>query len=164
MKHTVIYETLIHCNTKELFEFHADTNNLPLITPPDTKVDILEMQTPLKKGNRAKLKIRKWPLSFQWELVFEEVRYPELIVDVAIRSPFKTFRHEHRFVTVNGTHTILRDTVTFSLPFEPLSTLFVFWIKRDIEKMFAYRHAQTAKHIVCPVDYRAPVISFDQLT
>ena len=36
MKHTLIFETPLACSVKTLFDFHADTNNLPLITPPDT--------------------------------------------------------------------------------------------------------------------------------
>ena len=50
MKHTLIFETPIPCSVKTLFDFHADTNNLPLITPKDTSVKILKLETPLKKG------------------------------------------------------------------------------------------------------------------
>jgi len=71
----------------------------------------------LEEGNVAILKIKKGMLSFLWELVFEKVSYPELIVDVATKSPFKSFRHEHHFIKVDDSHSILCDVVTFSLPF-----------------------------------------------
>lgn len=48
MKHILIFETPISCSVKTLFDFHADTNNLALITPKDTSVEILKLETPLK--------------------------------------------------------------------------------------------------------------------
>jgi ligand-binding SRPBCC domain-containing protein len=89
MKQTLISETLLACSVERLFGFHADTNNLPLITPADTRVEILKLETPLTQGNTAVLRIKKGWLSFVWELRFEKVEYPYLIVDVATRSPFK---------------------------------------------------------------------------
>ena len=32
--------TLIDCSAKELFDFHLDTNNIKLITPKHTKVEL----------------------------------------------------------------------------------------------------------------------------
>lgn len=148
MKHTVTFETTLPCTVQELFAFHADTDNLPLITPKDTSVKILKLQKPLEEGNEATLQIKKGLLSFKWELRFEKVESPHLIVDVATRSPFKYFRHEHHFLAINGGHSILRDIITFSLPFEPLSAVAVGFVKRDIEKMFTYRHAQTKAYLL----------------
>ncbi len=148
MKHTLIFETTIACNVQTLFEFHADTKNLPLITPKDTHVEILKLETPLKQGNEAVLRIKKGWLSFVWELTFEKVVYPHLIVDMATHSPFKFFRHEHHFIEVDETHSILRDEVTFSLPLEPLSILAVWFVKKDMQKMFVYRHEKTKEAIV----------------
>ncbi|HEY9129849.1 MAG TPA: SRPBCC family protein, partial [Sulfurovum sp.] len=136
MKHTLIFETKMPCSVETLFEFHADTKNLPLITPKDTSVDILKLETPLKEGNNATLRIKKGWLSFVWELTFEKVNYPNLIVDIATRSPFKLFRHEHHFIEMDGSHSILRDVVTFTLPFEPLSSIVVWFVKRDMKQMF----------------------------
>ncbi len=143
MKHTLTFETFLPCSAETLFNFHADTNNLPRITPPGTTVHILKLKTPLQEGNEAVLRIKKRWLAFTWELTFEKVEYPYLIVDTATRSPFKTFRHEHHFIKRDDTHTLLRDEVTFSLPFEPFSAIALWFVKRDLKKMFAYRHAQT---------------------
>ena len=143
MKHTIIFETPMPCSVKTLFDFHANTKNLPLITPKDTSVEILKLNTPLKEGNEAMLRIKKGLLSFVWELTFEKVEYPHLIIDAATKSPFKSFRHEHHFIEIDDSHTLLRDEVTFSLPFEPLSRPIAWLIKRDMKKMFAYRHKKT---------------------
>lgn len=147
MKHRLIFETPIPCSVKTLFDFHANTKNLPLITPKDTSVEILKLDKPLKEGNEAMLRIKKGWFSFVWKLTFEKVEYPYLIIDTATQSPFKSFRHEHHFIQVDDSHSVLRDEVTFSLPFEPLTTPIAWLIKRDMKKMFAYRHQKTQKLI-----------------
>ncbi len=147
MKHTLIFETPMPCSVKTLFDFHANTKNLPLITPKDTSVEILKLDTPLKEGNEAMLRIKKGWFSFVWKLTFEKVEYPYLIIDTATQSPFKSFRHEHHFITIDGTHSLLRDKIIFSLPFWPLSMPAVYFVKRDMKKMFAFRHAQTKAFI-----------------
>lgn len=147
MEHTLEFETVIKCSDEALFDFHADTNNLPNITPSDTTVKIVKLDEELKEGNTAILDIKKGLLSFRWELVFEKVRYPSLIIDVATKSPFKTFRHAHQFIKIDERHTLLKDSVTFSLPFGFLSAPVVWFIKYDVKKMFAYRHAVTKKLI-----------------
>ncbi len=147
MKHTLEFETIIECTPERLFAFHADTNNLPLITPPDTTVEILKLDKELNEGNVAVLKIKKGLLSFVWELVFEKVEYPRLILDVATKSPFKTFRHEHHFLKIDETHTLLKDRVTFSLSFWIFSRPIAWFIKKDMQKMFAYRHKKTLEAI-----------------
>lgn len=147
MEHTLIFETTIPCHVKTLFDFHADTKNLPKITPSDTSVEILKLETPLKEGNEAILRIKKGLLPFVWKLTFEKVQYPDLIIDTATQSPFKSFRHEHHFIQVDDSHSVLRDEITFSLPFEPLTTAIVWLIKRDMKKMFAYRHKKTQELI-----------------
>ena len=147
MKHTLEFETIIECTAERLFSFHEDTKNLPLITPPGTKVEILKLEEPLKQGNEVILKIKKGLFSFVWKLVFEKVEYPHLIVDVATQSPFKTFRHEHCFLKLDETHTLLKDRVTFSLSFWIFNRPIAWFIKKDMQKMFAYRHKKTLESI-----------------
>ena len=107
----------------------------------------MKLETPLKEGNEAILRIKKGLLPFVWKLIFEKIEYPHLIVDAATQSPFRSFRHEHHFIEVDDSHSLLRDKVTFSLPFEPLTTPIVWLIKRDMKKMFAYRHRKTQELI-----------------
>jgi len=147
MEHKLEFESIIKCTPQALYDFHADTTNLSLITPPGVKVEIIELQNELKEGNRAVLKIKKGWISFTWKLVFETVDPPFLIVDVATKSPFQRFRHEHQFIPLDDQRSILKDTVTFSLPFGWLSLPVVWFIKRDMKHMFAYRHQQTIELI-----------------
>jgi ligand-binding SRPBCC domain-containing protein len=139
---TVTFETKIDCSVEALFDFHSDTRNLPKITPPDTSVEIVRLD-PLAEGATAVLKIRKGVLGFTWHVRFEQVEPPSRIVDVATRSPFKTFRHEHLFLPLEEGGALLRDTVTYALPLEPLSNIARWFVEKDLEAMFDYRHKVT---------------------
>jgi len=146
MKYQLEFETIIECTQEELFDFHANTNNLPLITPKDIKVEIIKLDEPLQEGNKVVLKIKKALLGFIWELVFAKVQKPSLIVDRAIKSPFKSFVHEHHFITINEKETMLKDIITFELPLAPLSNPVAWFIKYDMQKIFIHRHKATLEY------------------
>ncbi len=48
--------TLIDCSAKELFDFHLDTNNIKLITPKHTKVELLDYEDSTYEGKIVKAK------------------------------------------------------------------------------------------------------------
>ena len=48
--------TLIDCSAKELFDFHLDTNNIKLITPKHTKVELLDYEDSTYEGKNSKAK------------------------------------------------------------------------------------------------------------
>jgi ligand-binding SRPBCC domain-containing protein len=65
-------------------------------------------------------------------------------VDVALRSPFSSWRHEHRFEALGRDRSRLTDRVTYTLPGGPVG-----WIadrvlvRRMLRKAFAQRHRNT---------------------
>ena len=64
-------------------------------------------------------------------------------MDIAVRSPFKRWRHEHRFDPRDGGST-LTDTVEYELPFGPFGAIADrLFVRRDLEAMFAHRHRVT---------------------
>lgn len=141
--HTVQFEQIIECTREKLFAFHADPGNLPRITPPDVKVEIIRMDAVIGAGSRAEIVIAKGFLKFRWIVRFEAFDRPNVIIDIAERSPFKYFRHEHRFIPIDEKQTLLRDSVTFELPLEPMSTPVSWFVKHDLKKMFSFRHRVT---------------------
>lgn len=142
------HTSLIPVKQSVLFDFHTDTNNLPSITPPNTKVKILDISLPLRHNSPISLAITRMGMTLNWKLHIDAYQPPMLIVDVADQSPFHTFRHEHHFIAHDENATLLQDHVQFSLPFDPLSRLLVSFVMADLKKMFIFRHEQTKK-ILC---------------
>lgn len=144
MSRTLQFETALGCSVEALYAFHSDTNNLAAITPPGITVNILELPADPVSGSRAVLEIKRGFLGFRWELCFESVEPPNRIVDVALRSPFASFKHEHMFIPLQEGQSLLIDRVTFALPLGWLGRRFEWLVARDLEAMFSYRHAKTA--------------------
>lgn len=144
---TTIFEqcTTIRCDITELYAFHLDTNNIRSITPPDTTIEILEIDPPLQQGSTVKLRATKFLIPQIWEVEIEKAVPHTLVVDRAIRSPFAFWRHEHRFHALSKSEVQMCDHVEFALPFGFLGSLALPLIRADLAKMFAYRHQQTRR-------------------
>jgi len=137
------FTTEIDVDVQSLYDFHIDTNNLPKITPPWIKVQIISLELPLHQGSELELDITRFGITQRWKMQIAELKKPELVCDQALKSPFSSFVHHHRFEAIHDTKSRLCDELELSLPFYPLSWIALPFIKRDIRKMFAYRHRQT---------------------
>jgi ligand-binding SRPBCC domain-containing protein len=64
-------------------------------------------------------------------------------VDAQVRGPFRSWRHTHRFLPVDG-GTLLRDEVEYQAPGGPLAPLVDWLVVRPmLRRLFAYRQART---------------------
>ena len=140
----ITFQTILKVPIERAYEFHCDTNNLPLITPPWIKVSIVKLDLPLHEGSRIILDITRFGLTQQWEMEIEAMRPNEAIIDRAIRSPFKSFRHVHGFEKIGENETRMIDRIEFALPVEPLSNIVLPFVKKDLSRMFHYRHEATS--------------------
>ena len=134
--------TLINCTLEELFNFHLDTNNIKLITPKHTKVELIEYENETFEGKIVKLKTTRAFIPITWIVKIDKYQYPNLMVDIALQSPFPFWEHQHIF-TKKGSMCELKDVIKYKLPFGLFGKLLTFFIKKDIENMFVYRHRKT---------------------
>ena len=125
--------TLIDCSAKELFDFHLDTNNIKLITPKHTKVELLDYEDSTYEGKIVKLKTTRAFICMNWIIQIEKLKYPNLMVDIALKSPFSYWEHSHIF-TQKGNLCELKDSIKFKLPFGIFGKLILPFIKKDIKK------------------------------
>ena len=142
-----IYEktSFIECEIEELFEFHLDLTNLQAITPKDTKVSLVgELFTP-KEGDILKLKTFKNFIPIDWDVLIQKVEKPNILVDLALTSPFSFWEHSHIFTKKEDGMCELKDVVKYKAPFGFIGVLFDFFISYELEKMFTYRHEVTKK-------------------
>lgn len=137
--------SVIECSVEELFNFHLDVKNLEVITPPSMKVELLNKITTPKVGDILKLRSTKGFLSNIWEVEVKELVHPNLLLDEAIKSPFKSFRHSHIFLDLGNGFSELKDMVEYELPFGFFGNLFDFLVRAEFDKMFQHRHSQTTR-------------------
>jgi ligand-binding SRPBCC domain-containing protein len=141
----IYLETKIDVDVETLFSFHQDTKNLALITPKNIEVKLIELPAVFEEKSIVVLDISKWGITQRWEVELHSIVCPTLIRDVALKSPFKHFVHDHIFQALTPTSSMLCDKITISLPLEPLSHLILPLIKKDIIAMFTYRQKATKK-------------------
>ena len=139
---TFIKSSYINCEIKSLFDFHLDTNNLSNITPPDTKVELLTKDFKPIIGQILKIKSTKYFIPMIWEVRIEKIDEPNLLVDMALKSPFAFWEHKHIFIK-HGNICELKDVITFKMPFGFFGKLLTEFVKKDLQKMFDFRHKIT---------------------
>ncbi len=139
---TFIKSSYIYCDIKALFDFHIDTNNLTFITPPDTKVELLTKDFKAEISKVVKIKSTKYFIPMIWEVKIEKLDKPNLLVDFALKSPFAYWEHKHIFIE-HGNMCELKDVITFEMPFGFFGKLFEGFVKKDLQKMFDFRHKVT---------------------
>ena len=143
---TIIKSTFIKCTQEELFDFHMDSNNITKITPPNTKVELLNDDGQTYEKKIVKIKTTKFFIPTYWEVKIEKLQKPNILVDIAVKSPFKYWKHQHIF-TKKGSICELKDIVEYELPFGIFGKIVAPFIELDIKNMFDYRHKQTKKII-----------------
>lgn len=130
----------------DVFEFHLDTRNAALISPAGTRVVDVEGTFPVEPGGLVTMRMRQRPvpLTVTWRVRIESVDPERRIVDVAERSPFAVWRHEHLFRELGDDRTLMTDRVTYRLPAGRLGRLVErLVVRRRLEDAFAERHRLT---------------------
>ena len=96
-------------------------------------------------GARVDLVVRVLGLVPQrWLVEITAVDAPTRLVDTAISSPFRHWRHTHSF-QANGTGTVMTDSVEYDPPLGILGRWLDPLVTRPmLAAMFRYRHSRTA--------------------
>lgn len=130
----------------ELFPFFADATNLERITPDTLRFEVI---TPpplrMREGARIdyRLSLRGLPLRWTSEIVVWEP--PSRFVDLQIRGPYRSWRHEHVLEEQDG-GTLCRDTVDYQVPGGPLAPLVhALFVRADVLRIFRYRQETLAE-------------------
>lgn len=130
----------------DAFDFHLDTRNAALISPPSTRVLGVEGTFPVTPGARVVMRMRESPspVATTWRVRVEAVERPTRIVDVAERSPFAAWRHEHLFQPLGPDRTLMTDRVTYRLPGGPFGRIADrLLVARRLGRAFDERHRRT---------------------
>lgn len=134
---------ILNCDIKELFSFHLDTNNLPLISPPFPKVKLKFMSdNPLVVNSKIVVNISFFLFSLNWTILIKEIVEPELVVDCQDKGIFEYWCHSHIFENYKG-HVKMIDKVEFLPPYGMLGRLLLPFFFLQLIIMFNYRHKKT---------------------
>lgn len=146
--HTFTYSCTLNTDIENAFVFHTDARNLPRITPPWIKVDVISMLLPSKEKSIIELGIKRFGITTEWKIKIDSLQFPHTLTDLMVSGPFRYFKHERHFVSLNNNETLMNETLSIVLPFGVLGNLFYPWVKKEIDAMFEFRHIETQRHFL----------------
>lgn len=131
----------------QVFAFFARPENLAKITPPWLRFRILTPSPiPMATGTRIRYRIWLGPIPMAWDSEITGYQDGARFVDEQVRGPYRSWKHTHAFLPLDGGRTLVRDRVEYVLPLG--------WIGRVIERVavryqlkaiFGYRQQALAK-------------------
>jgi ligand-binding SRPBCC domain-containing protein len=144
--HQLTYQCTIDATPREVCAFHTDTRNLPLITPPWVNVMIMSMDVPMRLESQVELSIKRFGIPTCWKMKLSELECPHKLTDKMLDGPFPYFHHQRLFTPTEGSKTKMEETITLAMPFSVIGRALFPLVKRDMDRMFAYRHAATQRY------------------
>lgn len=127
----------------EVFEFFSNAHNLAAITPPWLKFEVLT-PAPIEMvvGTRIDYKLKLRGIPVRWQSEITEWDPPHAFADEQRRGPYRIWRHKHTFdETAEGI--VVGDSVEYAVWSGALVDKF--FVRPDIEQIFAYRTEQLAE-------------------
>jgi ligand-binding SRPBCC domain-containing protein len=139
--HVLEREQLIERPLGEVFGFFSEARNLERITPSWLSFKVL---TPgpieMRPGALIEYKLSVHGAPMKWVTEIESWEENSSFVDRQLKGPYTLWHHTHEFLDLNGTSTLVRDRVRYSLPFGFLGEVaHVLFVQRDLDNVFAYR-------------------------
>jgi ligand-binding SRPBCC domain-containing protein len=143
-----VFEKRLHVKVspERLFAFHELPDAFQRLTPPWEHVKVIEKTGHgIDAGVTVLLEMRIGPVRQRWLAEHVVCDPPRLFKDVARSGPFRRWEHEHRVEPEEGGGAVLIDHITYELPLAPLSHVALPFVRRKLERMFAYRHDVTRR-------------------
>jgi len=139
--------TKIKSSTVDVFEWHTQPGAFERLTPPWIQTRGLEVHgMPPEPGSQVNFQTKFGPVWQRWLAEHGPWIPGEMFSDTQKNGPFKMWEHTHRFF-LDEAGTRLKDTVDYKLPFGILGMLGTPFARREIDRMFSYRHRVTAGDI-----------------
>lgn len=131
---------------EKVFEFFADAGNLEKITPPELNFHITTPQPiDIKKDTLIDYNLKLRGLPIKWRTLISEWNPPFSFIDQQLSGPYKQWIHLHTFSKISENETLVMDKVRYRLPFEPFGDIAHFFVRRELDYIFAYRHKVIAE-------------------
>ncbi len=145
---TYVRECRIAAAPADVFRFHESPQALTALIPPWESMAVVESPGSLAPGSKVVLRGRVGPLAVEWVAIHTEYAPPHLFADRQESGPFAYWYHRHRFLDDGQGCTILRDEVEYLPPLGMIGrTLGGGFLRRKLDRMFAYRHEITRKRV-----------------
>jgi uncharacterized protein (TIGR01777 family) len=141
----VVYRSPIPAPPTELLAWHARQGAFERLTPPWMDVRVVAAQGTVSPGDWKRLRLGLGPAGISWTVAHRAGIDGPGFVDEQQAGPFRSWRHEHRFLPDGHGGSTLEDRIAYRLPVGPVGRLLAERRVRDsLDEVFRFRHRRTA--------------------
>lgn len=142
-------------STSQAFDWHARPGALERLIPPWESVELGARSENLCEGATVELLNRLGPLKMRWLVEHFDFEPGRRFCDVQRSGPFTAWKHFHLFHSLEDPHScVLEDRIEYQLPGGWLGNLLASrWTRKQIQRMFDYRHETTSKDLAAHRQY-----------
>lgn len=141
-----IKRTRINVPVEDLFAWHERNGAIMRLTPPWAPMEMISRTGQgVEKGVQVFFRIKVFKIPIIWHAEHIEYKKNNMFKDHQIKGPFGKWVHTHRFIKDGENSSIMEDSIEYKLPFGFLSRPFYGYAKKELDRMFAYRH-RVLKH------------------
>lgn len=149
------FRSRVPAPVEELFEWHAREGAFERLIPPWQDVEVIRRDGSIRDGDVLHMQIAAGPLRVNWVALHSNCEYGKQFRDTQIRGPFATWVHMHRTHFDTELTSILDDNIEYELPLVRIGEPFAASMaKREIRRMFRYRHLRTRLDLLRHQQYR----------
>ncbi len=137
--------TRIGAPAADVFRWHARPGALERLTPPWTRVEVLERSGGIENGARLVMRIPIGPRMVRWVAEHRDYVEGEQFTDVQIEGPFRRWEHTHRFEPYGPRASFMDDRIVYEMPMGNAGALVGGrFVRNTLGQLFAYRHRVVA--------------------
>jgi uncharacterized protein (TIGR01777 family) len=124
----------------EVFSWYERVGAFERLNAPWRPVSVVSPPQPLALGTEVEIRVPVvGPISVPWRLRHSLFVKDQAFRDEQVAGPFKTWRHDHRFIVEGVDSSEMLDEIEYSLPW--FGGLANFQVQRELTRLFAHRHA-----------------------
>ncbi|MBA3312429.1 MAG: TIGR01777 family oxidoreductase [Planctomycetota bacterium] len=133
----------------EAFAWHARPGALQRLLPPWQNVKVLDSTGGIRDGDRVTLRLGAGPFGKRYVAEHQNYVEGDSFEDAGGLWPVFHWRHTHRFESIDGNASALKDQIEYALP-SAITGLAV----RELDRMFDFRHARTRGDLLAHARYK----------
>jgi ligand-binding SRPBCC domain-containing protein len=125
----------------DVFDLLTRAESIPLLVPPDLKLEVVEAPRRLEAGSRFQVRIDGFgpPQTVVYEIV--DFAAPLGFTETQVKGPLKRYRHEHRLANAEHGTVLVSDRIEFEPPGGLLGFLVTAErLRKSLQSGLAFRH------------------------